>query len=154
MRVLTLTQPWASLVAIGAKRYETRGWKAPPGPLAIHAGKNLAPVGGVGGLVARCAEEPFFSTLFNGGPFRDPTDLPRGVVLCVVDVGYCVPTERVIAGEDERFEITAAPHELAFGDYSEGRFAWALYNLHGLPTPLRARGRQKLWTIDMADPRP
>ena len=26
MKALTLTQPWATLVAIGAKRIETRSW--------------------------------------------------------------------------------------------------------------------------------
>lgn len=36
--VLTLWQPWASLVAIGAKTIETRGWATPyRGPIAIHA---------------------------------------------------------------------------------------------------------------------
>jgi hypothetical protein len=36
MKALTLIQPWASLVAIGAKRVETRGWRTSyRGPLAI-----------------------------------------------------------------------------------------------------------------------
>lgn len=29
MRAITLWQPWASLVAVGAKKYETRSWPAP-----------------------------------------------------------------------------------------------------------------------------
>jgi activating signal cointegrator 1 len=44
MRGLTLTQPWATLVALGAKRVETRGWPRFPavdGPIAIHAGAGL-----------------------------------------------------------------------------------------------------------------
>ena len=40
MKALTLYQPWATLVAIGAKKIETRSWSTPyRGPLAIHAGK-------------------------------------------------------------------------------------------------------------------
>ena len=35
--------------------------------LAIHAGHNLAPVGGLCGLQRLCAQEPFRSTLFAGG---------------------------------------------------------------------------------------
>ena len=42
MKVLTLTQPWATLVAIGAKRIETRSWSTKyRGPLAIHAAKGF-----------------------------------------------------------------------------------------------------------------
>src|SRR5690348_17556570 len=42
MKALTLTQPWASLVAIGAKRIETRSWSTSyRGPLAIHAAKGF-----------------------------------------------------------------------------------------------------------------
>jgi hypothetical protein len=43
MKVLSLTQPWATLAAIGAKKIETRSWStAYRGPLAIHAAKGLA----------------------------------------------------------------------------------------------------------------
>ena len=38
MKALTLHQPWASLIAIGAKKIETRSWATSyRGPLAIHA---------------------------------------------------------------------------------------------------------------------
>jgi hypothetical protein len=41
MKALTLTQPWATLVAIGAKTIETRSWPTSyRGPLAIHAAKG------------------------------------------------------------------------------------------------------------------
>lgn len=36
MKVLSVLQPWASLIAIGAKRYETRSWRTDHrGPIAI-----------------------------------------------------------------------------------------------------------------------
>ena len=42
MKALTLTQPWASLVACGAKTIETRSWRTPyRGPVAIHAAKGF-----------------------------------------------------------------------------------------------------------------
>ena len=42
MKALSLTQPWASLVVIGAKCYETRSWATNyRGPLAIHASKGF-----------------------------------------------------------------------------------------------------------------
>lgn len=52
MRAITLWQPWASLIAIGAKTIETRSWStAYRGPLAIHAGATLA---GIAGLPGDC----------------------------------------------------------------------------------------------------
>ena len=41
MKALTLWQPWASLIAVGAKTIETRSWSTKyRGPLAIHAAKR------------------------------------------------------------------------------------------------------------------
>ncbi|MCL2124169.1 MAG: phage portal protein [Desulfovibrionaceae bacterium] len=52
MKALTIYQPYASLLACGAKRFETRGRKINyRGPIAIHAGK-----------------EPFHLTLWQGMP--------------------------------------------------------------------------------------
>jgi hypothetical protein len=37
-----MTQPWATLVALGATQYETRGWRPRyRGPIAIHAAKGF-----------------------------------------------------------------------------------------------------------------
>jgi len=45
MRALTLIQPWAGLIATGAKRIENRTWRPPADMIgqrfAIHAGKKL-----------------------------------------------------------------------------------------------------------------
>ena len=41
VRILTLWEPWATLMAIGAKRIETRSWATRyRGPLAIHAARG------------------------------------------------------------------------------------------------------------------
>src|SRR5258708_5270609 len=41
VKALTLWQPWASLIAVGAKTIETRSWSTSyRGPLAIHAAKR------------------------------------------------------------------------------------------------------------------
>lgn len=42
MRVITLKQPWATLVAEGLKKYEFRSWKLNyRGEILIHAGKGV-----------------------------------------------------------------------------------------------------------------
>ena len=42
MKVLTIKQPWASLIVNGHKKYEFRSWKTKyRGKILIHAGKSL-----------------------------------------------------------------------------------------------------------------
>lgn len=44
MKAITLWQPWAQLIAIGEKRYETRSWETKyRGMIAIHAAKKKPP---------------------------------------------------------------------------------------------------------------
>src|SRR6266699_6473957 len=60
---LTMTDPWGSLVAAGAKRIETRSWStAYRGPLAIHVAKTLP-----ARAEALCYEEPFCQALEAAG---------------------------------------------------------------------------------------
>lgn len=63
MKAITLWQPWATLIAIGAKRIETRNWRAPASLngqwIAIHAGASLGAVGGAHGLQELCKQSWF-----------------------------------------------------------------------------------------------
>jgi hypothetical protein len=128
VRILTLTQPWATLVAIGAKRVETRSWTTNyRGDLGIHAA-----VGFPKAARALCLEEPFRSWLKEAGVTK-PTDLPCGEILCVARLQDVVPAENVLSwiNDDER----------AFGDYSAGRFAW-VFGARAIPleSPIRSKG--------------
>jgi hypothetical protein len=41
MKALTILEPWASIIACGAKQIETRSWSTKyRGSIAIHAGKD------------------------------------------------------------------------------------------------------------------
>lgn len=43
VRALSLHQPWASLIAVGAKTIETRSWRTEHrGRLLIHAARHIA----------------------------------------------------------------------------------------------------------------
>ena len=130
MRFLSLWQPWASLVAIGAKRIETRSWETRyRGLVGIHATAAFP-------QRARtlCWQPPFASALVAGG-VEHPGNLPRGAVLAVVRLVECRPTGTVRISKDED----------AFGDYAAGRFAWLLADIRRLPAPIPAKGMQGLW---------
>lgn len=138
MKGLTLTQPWATLVALGAKRFETRSWSTGyRGPLAIHAAKGLGPVGGKDGLWRITGTEPFQSALAGAGP------LPLGLIVAVVDLVDVLPTEEALA----RYVIAGTDEE-SFGDYSNGRFAWKLTNVRPVRVPYR--GALGLWDASKA----
>ena len=89
MRCITIRQPWATLIAIGEKRLETRGWKTNyRGELAIHAGKRVD-------LVA-CLAEPVRSLLEASG--YTAANLPTGAVVAIARLAGCYP---VMANDGE-----------------------------------------------------
>lgn len=137
LKCLSLTQPYASLVMIGAKRIETRSWRTSyRGILGIHAAKGFP-------KWAReiCTQEPFKRTLIAAG-FRSIADLPLGCLLGTVQLVDCVPVEYV--------RPTISSEEYAFGDYSDHRFAWRLEDVRIFPEPISVRGSLGLWNFDMS----
>lgn len=136
MRALTLWQPWASLVAWGEKRIETRSWSTTyRGPLIIHAAKTFP-------VEAREVAfiEPFRSVLVAHG-VTALRDLPLGAFVAVTELDDCkriTPDHAATLSEQER----------AFGDYTPNRVAWELSDIRLLTTPILARGAMGLWTPD------
>jgi hypothetical protein len=119
MKAIPLWQPWASLVACGAKRVETRHWPVPPAWLgqrmAIYATKRESDLW-------LCKRSPFAAYL------PEPDLLPRGAIIATVTLARCSEmTEASIAELAER-----NPDELAFGLYEPGRFAWVLRDVEPL----------------------
>jgi hypothetical protein len=153
MKGITLTQPWAALVAIGAKTIETRRWQTSyRGPLAIHAAKGWTagdrelvenPYG-----VPLCA--PFVAALRPAG-YTQASELPRGAIVAVVRLFGCAFTSNLFPGWRRDYyggkfwELT--DQERAFGDYSPGRYAWLLADVQRLPEPVPCKGALGLWDL-------
>lgn len=141
---LTLTQPWATLVAIGAKSIETRSWATRyRGPIAIHAAKGFP-----GDARAICHELPFEPVLRMSGFAREDS-LPRGAIVAVavlVDVWQFDRTsaERIHRGASDG---SFPAHEVSFGDFSGGRFGFRLADVRAIATPIPARGMLGLWAL-------
>lgn len=149
MKAITLTQPWATLVAIGAKRIETRSWATSyRGPLAIHAGKGLGPVGGKRGLQELCEQEPFRSVLLAHGV--DWTDLPLGAVVATCNLVDFVRFQRnsqwfTVQRDGDMTSWRITDQERAFGDYAPGRLGWLLADIRRISEPIPAKGSLGLW---------
>ena len=164
MKALSLTQPWASLVAIGAKRIETRSWYTPyRGSIFIHASKGFP-----AWAQEACDEDPFYDLLTRAGllwPVGDETltykaaeryaALPLGAIVAAARIMDVEATgdvaRRVGTGWSfelsplDRWELTK--QEAAFGDYSPGRFAWLLGDIRPLASPIPCKGALGLWNV-------
>jgi activating signal cointegrator 1 len=101
MKAISLTQPWATLIAIGAKRIETRSFSTSyRGPIAIHAAKGLGPVGGMRGLVEQCQAPRFHQAFIDAdlpslfGNHENP--FPLGAIVATANLVHCLSTKRPI----------------------------------------------------------
>ncbi len=136
MKALTLLQPWASLIAIGAKRIETRSWRTSyRGPLAIHAGRTFGAWSQEHWTMPACR-----AALYEAG-ITGVADLPRGYVIAVCRLVDCL-------------RITEPPPEpeRSFGVYAPGRFAWVLEDPQPLAQPMPVRGMLGLWECALEIP--
>ncbi|RCX22873.1 ASCH domain-containing protein [Fontibacillus phaseoli] len=144
MKTITIHQPWATLIALGEKKFETRSWATNyRGELAIHAGKKIDK--------KICQTEPFRTILAMYGYHVD--NLPTGtiVAICRLEACYSVlrtPNEKALLENGTLNTLHRYPiekQEMAFGDYTDGRFAWELGDVRRLPNPVPAKGRQGFW---------
>ncbi len=152
MLAISLWQPWAHLIACGAKGFETRSWSTRyRGPMAIHAGRKWTRR-----MASQCLEEPFLTILADDQPtFRlraeaNAADLSFafGAIIAVADLVEVWPTEKLghQATEDSLPpELIIGLQERAFGDFSHGRYAWQYENVIRLPKPIPCAGKQGLW---------
>jgi hypothetical protein len=144
MHCISLFQPFASLMAFGEKRFETRGWcTGYRGPVCI---ASTVPSRGKIGIDEFLMLPAFQKALMPhverpaGQNEVRANNLPHGKVLCVVDIYACVTA-------DVAREMGLTPQEEAFGDYSPGRFVFLTNNLRRLPEPVPIKGQQQIYRI-------
>lgn len=131
MKTISLLQPWASLVMLGAKTIETRSWQtAYRGPLLIHASK------GKKGRIL-CTRSLICQH------FADFTALPFGAIIGSVNLDAVVPVETLHLSAATLAERTL--EEKAFGDDTKGRYAWMLSNPVPMEVPIPTGGTLGLW---------
>ena len=154
MKALTLWQPWATLIALGLKCYETRSWSTNyRGALMIHAAKRpcrLSELRSWGLLPVRQSNPTPVQTAIEQAlaPFLTQ-GFTYGAVVAVADLTGCpkmygvndIPGQGIHIGSQTQLERTV-------GDWRAGRFAWMLEKVCGLNKSVKATGRQGLWIPD------
>lgn len=173
MKFLTIRQPWASLIAVGAKQIETRPFSTKyRGPLAIHAAKAKPSrdLVRMGQWLTRWDYGEGRYVMSDG--LGKWVALPLGAVVAVCDLIDVVPIHdtctdpipddliyttvdgralyRQIVTGDPWIRSNVRSHDitdqLPFGDFTPGRFAWLLDNVRPIdPVPMEgAQGLRDL----------
>ena len=124
MKVSTLKQPWATLVAQGIKKYEFRSWKTKyRGKLLIHAGAGVDK-----------KELKRFEKL--------KLDYPSKRIIAEVELEDCLKID------EELNNKIIAENNIAYGSKKREGYAWKLTNIKKIESKEIINGKLGLWNID------
>ena len=123
MKVLTIKQPWATLIIQGDKRFEFRSWQTKyRGELLIHAGKGIDKE-----AVKRLAKYL-------------PEELPSGKILGKVELVDCIK----MSSNFKKLLLNENKDIYTKSSFSEN-YGWQLDNVEVFKYPIPAKGKLSLW---------
>ena len=131
MKVLSLTEPCATLIKEKKKMIETRSWKTSyRGELYIHASATKIP--------KEWREDKEFMALVEDIP------LNYGYIICKCNLVDCIEmtNEYVEKIKKENYQ------EYICGKYQEGRYAWILEDIEIIDYPIKVKGHLGIWNYE------
>ena len=132
MKVLSIIEPWATLIVSKQKYIETRSWKTSyRGELYIHASKKLIN-----------KKDEKIQELLKLLPTQE---MNYGKIICKCELVDCIYM-------DEKFinEIKQNQQEYMCGDYQIGRYAWILENTELINPKIDAKGKLNIWNFEIS----
>lgn len=130
MKVLSLTEPYATLIKLGKKKIETRSFKTNyRGELYIHASSTKIP--------KEWKNNKELMSLVDGN------DLSFGLIICKCNLVDCVYMDEEFLDKIKKDKL-----ELICGDYRLGRYAWILKDIEVLDKPIFAKGKLGIWNYE------
>ena len=124
MKVLSIKEPFATLIKDKVKIYETRSWKTNyRGIIYIHASLSLSKSENV-----KKANKYLKS------------NIKPGYILCKCKLLNCIPMTKEFIDY-----ICNKTNESDYGSYAEGRYAWELEVIEVLNEPISAKGKLGIW---------
>ena len=124
MKVISIKEPFATLIKDKVKIYETRSWKTNyRGEIYIHASLSLSKSNN-----ADTAKKYL------------KTDINPGYILCRCELVDCIPMTKEFINY-----INNETNESKYGRYEKGRYAWKLKVLEVLKEPIKAKGKLGIW---------
>lgn len=131
MKAITISQPFASLIADGEKFVENRTWQTSHrGLIAIHAGKGTQYMSA--------------AQMRAGGLVTGQIVAVANLVACL-EIGFIrrqAEHEEPLSGLNGLSVSDVAQHE-----HTEGPWCWVLRDVRKISTPIDCAGAQGLWTV-------
>ena len=123
MKVLTIKQPWATLIMQGDKRFEFRSWQTKyRGDLLIHAGKGI--------------DKDAMKRLAKYLPDEIPLGKILGKVTLVDCIRMCPEFKEMLFKENSDIYTKSS--------FSEN-FGWQVEDVQVFDEPIEAKGHLSLW---------
>lgn len=127
MKVLTIKQPWATLIMQGDKRFEFRSWQTKyRGDLLIHAGKGI--------------DKNAMKRLAKYLPDEIPLGKILGKVILVDCIRMCPEFKEMLLKENSDIYTKSS--------FSEN-YGWQVENVQVFDEPIEAKGHLSLWEYDI-----
>ena len=124
MKVITLKQPWATLVAEGIKKYEFRSWKTNyRGKILIHAGAGIDK-----------KEMEKFKSL--------NLEYPSKKIIAEVYLDDCLELD------DELNDKIISEKNIAYGQKRRTGYAWNFKNVKKIQSNKIINGQLGIWNIE------
>ncbi len=129
MKVLTIKQPWATLIMQGDKRFEFRSWQTKyRGDLLIHAGKGIDKE-----AMKRLAKYL-------------PDEIPLGKILGKVTLVDCIK----MCPEFKDMLLKENPDIYTKSSFQEN-YGWQVENVKVFNEPIDVKGHLSLWEYELDD---
>lgn len=125
MKVLTIKEPWASLIVNGYKIYEFRSWKTNyRGKILIHAGMSL---------------EKDMLKKFE----KYNLNCSKGAIIGEAELVDCI-----LIDEDFKRKLLSIDSTVYSKSNHTDTYAWKLENVKKYDTPIYRKGRLGLWNYE------
>lgn len=125
--MITLRQPWATLIAEGIKKYEFRSWKTNyRGKLLIHSGVGV--------------DKKELKKFENSS-----LDFPHRKIVAIVELEDCLLLDEKLNKK------IIAENNLVYGDKIRNGYAWKLKNIKKVNCSNEVNGKLGLWNIDFEE---
>ncbi|MDD3186871.1 MAG: ASCH domain-containing protein [Bacilli bacterium] len=130
MKVLTLFEPYATLIKEKTKYIETRSWKTfYRGELYIHVSKKH---------LSKIEEERYKEIL----KLIKDKNFKYGYIIAKCNLVDCVIMD------DEFLKKIKNSNQEKFGIYAKGRYAWILENIEPLDKTIEVKGKLGIWNYE------
>jgi phage N-6-adenine-methyltransferase len=133
LKAISLWQPWASLISLSIKRYETRSWKT------NYRGKLL-----ICSTAGNTKEHKEYLKIKDELQLPPWDTFPHGYAIAVCDLVNCIQMTQPFIQQQSRTEILS-------GDWQVGRYAWELSNVQPLLEPFVVKGKQGLFSVTVTN---